>query len=161
MFFRSAKSQILAIILILVGCFQLFWGLSYMDAARRELSAVGKISHVDCGRGCTYMYDFTINGVKVIDQSNTCKTPLSALRCKEGAPVLVYYDPEHISISALQEFGAASRGRLFLGTWMVGCGLLLVALYHLLQRMKTDQDESEPPDQSENKERDEVLHIAP
>lgn len=156
--FRSAQLQILGIILILVGGFQLLSGLSYADVARREATTVGTISRVDCGRTCTFVYVFKINGVGIQDDTNTCRTSLSPQRCRVGAPVLVYYDPENVSQTLLQDFRAASRGRIFFGIWMVSCGLLLMGLRLILDKREKNSSEIE---QRENPGEDEVLHVAP
>ena len=140
MFVRSAKSVVLAVILIAVGGFQLIWGLTYSDAAERETSTVGSLSNVQCGRGCTYTYVFTVNDVKIVDDSNTCKTPLTSRGCKNGAPVRVYYDPEDFSTNLLEEFAAAGRARIFMGVWMLSCGLILIGVNFLLNRKNADPD---------------------
>ncbi len=64
MFFQSSKSLFVGILLIPFAGYQLFWGLAYTEAAKRETPVVGTITSVTCGRGCTYDYAFIVNGVK-------------------------------------------------------------------------------------------------
>src|SRR5580765_5209098 len=128
MFFRSWKSLLLAKVMIVVGCVLLYFGWIYADAAKREATTVGTIIHVVHGKGSRYEYVFKINGVNIKDDSGTCHTALTPSGCKEGALVLVHYDREHLSESMLEGFGAASRERLFMGAWMIFCGLLLSGL---------------------------------
>ena len=131
------------------------------DAAKREATTVGTISRKDCGRTCTYVYVFKVNDVKIQDDTSTCRTALTSAGCAVGAPVLVYYDRERLSVTALQEFGFASRGRLFMGVWMASCGLLLIGLNSFLNRKGANPEESEEPDESDGDNRSDVLHIAP
>lgn len=157
--FRLAQLQILAIIMILVGGFQLVSGLTYADAAKREATTVGTILRVDCGRSsCTYVYVFEINGVRIQDDTTTCRTALSQQRCKVGTPVLVFYDSENVSGTLLQEFGEASRQRIFFGIGMISCGLLFVVVKFFLERRKVS-DDSDEADPSADAEDSDVLHV--
>jgi hypothetical protein len=163
MSFRSEKSKILALLLLIVGGYQLMRGWSYFEAASREVTTVGTISRVIPGgrSGPTYEYSFEVNGVKISDDSGTCRTPLSSRRCKEGAQVLVYYDPDHLSETLLQEFGEAGRQRLFFGAWMAGCGLLLIALYFFLNRAGSKPSNDDRLENDEDKPESDVIHIVP
>ena len=161
MFFQSSRSLFIGIVLIPVASYQLFWGLAYADAANREASIVGTLTGVTCGRGCTYDYAFTVNGFRILDNSSTCKTPLSAQGCKKGGSVLVYYDPQDLSISELEEFAAAGRGKLLFGSSMALCGLTLIGLYFIPDRRKTNKEESGEPTDSESDDESDILHVAP
>lgn len=165
MFFRSEKSPLLAAVLILVGLFQLTSGLTYAGAAKREASTVGLLSSVQCGRTCTYAYVFTVNDVKISDDSSTCKTPLTSRGCRKGAPVRVYYDPEDLSTNFLEEFHLAARGRIFFGTWMISCGLLLICLYFILNKFGKNSEDAGDPDQDNGNSdvagESDVLHVTP
>jgi hypothetical protein len=161
MFFRSWKSLVLAKIVIVVGCVLLFWGWTDADAAKREATAAGTISNVSCGRGCTYEYIFRVNGVRIEDDSDTCHTALTTEGCNVGAPVLVYYDPEHLSNSKLEEFGVLSRERYFMGIWMVSCGLFLIGLYFILQKFGKNSDDEEEPCEGDGDDKSDVLHVVP
>jgi hypothetical protein len=61
----------------------------------------------------------------------------------------------------LEEFGAASRERLFFGSLMVICGFLLIGFYFILKRVVGDPEESEETDESKNNDEPDVLHIVP
>jgi hypothetical protein len=155
---------IYAFVLIPLGCFQFFFAWQYEDAAKREVSTVGTITRVYHGKGATYYYEFPVNGVYVQDDSGNCTTPISPLGCKEGGSVLVYYDPDHLSLSKLQEFHEASREKLTFGEWAAGIGLLLLALHFLIKwNDKTDSDDSQDTDADADKpdEESEMLHITP
>jgi len=152
---------LLAKVFIVVGCVLLFFGWTYWDVAKREATMIGTISRVDCGRGCTFVYIFKVNGIKIQDDSSTCHTALTPRGCNVGAPVLVYYDPQHLSETMLEEFGAASRERYFMGVWMVGCGLLLIGLYFILKKVRKGSEEPDEPDESRRNGESDVIHIAP
>jgi len=147
--------------MIVVGGALFMFGWTYADAARREATVVGRISGRDCGRTCNYDYVFRFNSVNIQDRTNTCKTALTNEGCKVGAPVLVYYDPEDASVSALQEFGAAARGRMFMGAWMVVCGLVLLGVYFILNRAGGGSGEAQDPDDGTKSVGSGVLHVAP
>jgi hypothetical protein len=108
MFFRSPLSLLLAAILIVFGSVQLFFGWSYGEAAKSEATAIGVITYMSDGRDSYYNYAFEINGVKLQQDCGTCRTALSPLGCKVGAPVLVYYAHTPVLETRLQEFGAVS-----------------------------------------------------
>lgn len=162
MFFRSWKSLLLSKISIVVGCVLLFFGFTYRDAARREVSTVGRLTRVQCGgRGCSYAYEFVVNGVNILDDSETCKTPLTPRGCVEGALVSVYYDPEHLSESMLGEFGAAGREKFISGASLVVVGLVLIAVYFLIKRTEGSSDNSPDPDRNLDDPQPDVIHIVP
>jgi hypothetical protein len=160
MFFRSPKSLLLAAILLVVGSAQFFLGWTYADAAKGEATATGTITYITGGRGgSTYNYKFEIDGVKLEQDSGTCQTPLTPQGCKVGAPVLVYYAHIPVLETRLQEFGAASREKYFMGGWMAGCGLLLIGLYLILKKAEKGSEEPDEPDESGRKNEADVLHI--
>ena len=161
MFFRSWKSLLLAKILIIVGCVLLFFGFTYRGAASREASTVGRITRVQCrAKGCTYSYVFVVNDTNILDDCETCKTPLSPRGCAEGSLVRVYYDPEHLSESMLGEFGVASQEELIPGTCLVLFGLVLIALYFLIKRFEGASDDPDP-DRNLDDPQPDVIHIVP
>jgi len=75
--------------------------------------------------------------------------------------VLVYYAHSPALITRLQEFGAASRETIFMGTWMVSGGLLLIILYFVSKRFSGDSDEHSDADEDEDKPGPDVIHIVP
>lgn len=161
MFFRSWRSLLLAKISIIVGCVLLFFGFINRGAASREVSTVGRITRVQCGgKGCTYSYVFAVNGTNILDDSETCKTSLTPRGCAEGEPVRVYYDPEHLSESMLEEFGIASRNQLTSGACLVLFGLVLIALYFLIKRAEGASDNPDP-DRNLDDPQPDVIHIVP
>jgi hypothetical protein len=143
MYFRSWRFLLLAKILIVIGGVLLFFGWTYADAAKREATTVGTISGVINGKGSTYQYSFKVNGVTIHDDTGTCRTDFTPQGCQQGAQVLVHYDRDHISRSMLEDFGAASRQRLFIGGWMVCCGGLLIGLYFVFNRKESGPKEPE------------------
>jgi hypothetical protein len=161
MFFRSQVSLIIAGILILFGCAQFFISWRCAGASRPEATTVGVIYNVIGGKGSTYEYVFKIDGVQLRDESGSCHTALTLQGCKVGAPVLVYYVHQPGLETRLQEFGDASREKLFTGIWLVSFGLLLIGMYFFLQRTAENSGESEDPDESARSEEPEVLHIVP
>jgi hypothetical protein len=158
MSFLSWRFLLAGPVLTAVGCGMLVYAWTYADAGKREAATVGTITDVVHGRSSTYYYTFNVNGVRIADSSSTCKTALTEQRCKEGAQVLVYYDPEHLSTNELQEFRAASRERFFGGGWMTGIGLLMLGLLFWTKRKGADLEET---DADEPDEKSEVLHITP
>ena len=161
MFFRSLRSLILAIILLIAGSVQLSNSLDYADSAKREVSAVGKLTYVSGGRSSTYEYSFVINGFETGSESGSCRTALSSQGCTVGAPVLVYYDPSHRSSPMLQEFGAASRERGFFGALMVMVDLVLVVLYFIAKRALASPDGASDIDYDKPVVGSEIIHVVP
>jgi len=162
MFFRSWKSLLLSKIAIIGGCVLIFFGFTYRDVATREVSTVGRITRVQCGgKGCGYAYVFVFNGVNVLDDREICKTPLTTRGCVDGALVRVYYDPDHLSESKLQDFVVASRENLISGASLVGFGLVLIALYFLIKRAEGGSDGSPDPDRNLDNAQPDVIHIVP
>jgi Protein of unknown function (DUF3592) len=171
-FLRTEKSTVLAAILVVFGSYELVRGSIYTKAAKRELTAVGTITDVHHGKGGpSYQYVFYFNGERIEDESGTCKTPLTPQGCREGATVRVYYDPEDLSVTQLDEFGADGRGRLFVGFLCAASGTLLIGLYLALNKWWPDTDGSDYRD-DESDSRDEQagrksgdepddLHIVP
>ncbi len=162
MFFQSRRSLILAAILIVVSSVQFFLAWSYADAAKGEATAIGTITYITSGRGgSTYDYKFEIDGVKLQQDSGTCQTPLTPQGCKVGAPVLVYYAHTPVLETRLQEFGAARREKLFMGSWLAFCGLLLIGLHFLFKRALKSPDESEDADIDKPGDIAEEIHVVP
>ncbi|WP_348265175.1 hypothetical protein P8935_11675 [Telmatobacter sp. DSM 110680] len=159
MFLRSWKSLLLSKISIIAGCILLFFGFIDRGAAGRELSTAGRITQVQCGgKGCTYSYVFVVNGTSILDDSETCKTPLTPRGCAEGALVRVYYDPQHLSESMLGDFGLASREKFISGACLVLFGLVLIALYFLIRRAEGASDDPDP-DLNLDRSQPDVIHI--
>ncbi len=154
MFFLSSKSIVLAFFLIVVGGVQLLMGWSYTEVSKREASSVGTLIHVRHGKGSSYEYVFRVN-------SGTYVTPLTTAGCIQGAAVLVYYDREHVTGSLLQEIGAAGREKIFLGSWMVAGGLLLIGLHFVSKRILASPDESEDTIIDKPGDIAEEIHVVP
>jgi len=162
MFFRSPVSLLLAIILVIVGSVHLFLGWTHGAAAKSEATTIGTISYISGGRGSTYSYVFEINGVRLIQDSGTCRTALTSQGCRVGAQVLVYYAHLPVLETRLEEFGAASREKYFMGAWMVGCGLILIGVYFIQKKAgKESSGETDEPDESGDNNESDVPHIAP
>jgi hypothetical protein len=161
MYFRSSKSILLAALLIVVGTVQLMMGWSYTEVSGREDTTVGTLIRVFHGKGSTYEFSFKVNGVTIQDGTGTCRTALTPSGCTEGAAVLVYFDPERVTGALLEEFGAAGRGKIFFGSWMVACGLLLTGLHFFFKRALASPDESEETDYDKPDDGPEVIHVVP
>jgi hypothetical protein len=161
MIIRPAALILAAVALIVVGCVQLTQGSSYADAAKREASTVGTITSVSCGRSCRYAYVFTVNDVRIADDSDTCRTPLSAEGCKKGAPARVYYDPNDLTVSRLEELGAGGRARLFMGTWMVSCGLVILGWRFVVSKMRRGSRKFGVEDDEASSDEPDAIHIVP
>jgi Protein of unknown function (DUF3592) len=161
MIFRSGALILAAAALIVVGGVQLVKGWGYADAAKREASTVGTITSVSCGRSCLYTYVFTVNDVRIADDSSTCNTPLSSEGCKKGASAQVYYDPNDLSVNLLEELGRGGRARLFFGTWMVSCGLVLLGLRFVVSKMRRGSRKSGVEDDESSNDEPEAIHIVP
>jgi Protein of unknown function (DUF3592) len=157
----TLPTLIWGVVLIPLGCFQFFFAWQYSDAAKREIGTIGGITHVYHGKSTSYQYVFTVDGVRYQDDSDRCVTPLSRQGCQEGAPVLVYYDPEHLSLSRMQEFRAASHEKLSFGEGAIGIGLVLLGLHFWLKRNSSNSEDGEETDTVESDEQSEVLHVVP
>jgi hypothetical protein len=105
-----------------------FYAWKYAEAAKHEATAVGVIIYITEGKGRSYNYEFQIDGVRLIQDSDTCQMALTPQGCKVGSSVLVYYAHLPVLIARLQEFGAASRETFVLGSFFVFIGLLLFGL---------------------------------
>ncbi|HKF47474.1 MAG TPA: DUF3592 domain-containing protein [Terracidiphilus sp.] len=151
----------MAVLLITIGCFQLLKGNYYKDVSQREATTVGTLFRVHHGKGSTYEYQFQINGVSIRDDSDTCKTALTSAGCVKGAQVLVYYDRNDLTETLLQEFGAASREKIFFGGFMAVCGLLLIGLHFIFKKALKSPDESEEVDEDAAVNEPEVIHVVP
>jgi hypothetical protein len=144
-------SLLLASILILVGSMQLYFGWEYGEAAKREATAIGVIAYKSSGKNSSYNYAFEIDGVRLIQDSDVCKTAITPQGCEVGAQVLVYYAHIPVLVTRLQEFGAARREKYFMGSWMAICGLLLIGLYFFLKKTLKDSGGKDDPDESGSK----------
>jgi hypothetical protein len=171
-FLRTEKSTVLAAILVVFGSYELIRGSIYTMAAKRELATVGTITDVHYGKGGpSYQYVFYFNGERIKDESGTCKTALTPRGCREGAVVRVYFDPNDLSVTQLDEFGADGRSRLIVGTLCAASGILLIGLYLALNKWWPDTDGSDYRDGESNSEDEEPerkssdqpddLHIVP
>jgi hypothetical protein len=86
---------------------------------------------------------------------------LTKAGCVKGAPVLVYYDPKQVSGSLLQEFKSAGREKLFLGSWLLGIGLLAFGLRSFFNRKSAGSNDSEAAEQDQPADESEVIHVVP
>ncbi len=162
MIIRPAALILAAVALIVVGCVQLIEGWSYADAAKREASTVGTITSVSWWKELPVSaYVFTVNDVRIADDSDTCRTPLSAEGCKKGAPARVYYDPNDLTVSRLEELGAGGRARLFMGTWMVSCGLVILGWRFVVSKMRRGSRKSGVEDDEACSDEPDAIHIVP
>ena len=161
MFLESRISLVAAAILVLVGSVQSVSSRKYADAAKREATAVGRLTYVFTGRNAsTYDYVFTRNDFKTESESSSCHTSLSLQGCSLGAPVMVYYDPGQIVETTLQEYGEIGREKLFFGICMILGGAALTIFHFVLLRMEGNSDDSGKLDSSPGGEPD-TLQITP
>lgn len=153
----------------LYGCSQWITGQVYKTAANHQLSTVGQIVKIDDGpRHTIYRYEFVVNGVRVQDTSEVCKTPLTRTSCITGGPAIVYYSDQPFSNSRLEDFRAASNGAFRRRNRALEFGILLISasnvtyrvLVYLNKRMGT-ADSSDDSEEVSEKEESEVLSIAP
>lgn len=162
----------LAAILIVFGGYELIRGSIYAKAAKRELMTVGTITDVHYGKGGpNYQYVFYANGACINDESGTCKTPLTPRGCQEGASVRVYYHPDDLSVTQLEEFGVDGRSRLVEGSLCAASGVLLICLYLALNKWWPDTDGTDYRDDEPDSGDEEIgrkssdqpddLHIVP
>lgn len=161
MFFRSRASLLVAGFLLLAGCVWFLFSWKYADSAKREATTIGIITRVRGGRGSSYEYGFEIDGVKLFDDSSSCRTALTLKGCKVGAPVLVYYDHDPALETMLQEFGAASREEFFSGVWAVFGALLLIVAHFIFRKVLKGPDESDEIDIDRHDEGLEIVHVVP
>lgn len=162
MFFRSQRALVLAAFLLIIGAFELLKGEYYKEVAKREATVVGVLTRVSHGRSSSfYDYKFELNGVPLLDDSDTCSTALTPRGCVKGAAVLVYYDRNDAGETLLEEFAEAGRGKMFFGAWMVGCGLLLIGLYFVFKKLLKSPDESDETDYDRPVSEPEVIHVVP
>jgi hypothetical protein len=135
--------------------------VEYADSATREKTTIGVITYIGGGRHSSYYYEFEINGVKLYDETGSCRTALTPKGCKVGAPVLVYYDYHPTLETKLEEFGAVSRGDLLLGVWMISGGFLLIALHFVFRRALKSPDESDESETMNLSDGQEAIHVVP
>jgi hypothetical protein len=149
-FFCSRGSLIVAGILLLAGCTCFFNWREDADSAKREKTTVGVIDGVSGGRhGATYYYEFEVDGVRIDDESSSCRTALTPKECKVGAQVLVYYDHNPALRSKLKEFGAVSNDDFAIGSCFV-FGAFMVTLMHFLSRRVIGSDDDTDDDDSDS-----------
>jgi hypothetical protein len=166
MSFRPSESLAIAIVPILAGGYLLLDGRALCNIALQEVVTRGEITHIyhQTKSGPTYEYLFEVNGVRVTGGGITCQTPTTARGCNEGGLVRVYYDPNDLSKTRLQDFGDAGRGKLAAGTLMAGAGLLFIGMNFLVRITEKDSDDANDSDDSDDStpdEKSDVIHIVP
>lgn len=112
----------------LAGSIECLKGHDYALAAKQESTTVGKIVEVIHGKSTSYRYEFSVNGVKVDDDSPICSTPLTPGACQHNGPVLVYYSYQPYSNSLLQDFAEARSDAFRDGKFLLALGLPLLIL---------------------------------
>jgi hypothetical protein len=111
----------------IVGVVECVKGRDYSVAAQHQVTAVGHLLNVP-GRKGAYQYEFSVNGVKMVDSSNMCTTPLTLEACANKGTVLVYYTYEPYPNSRLEDFASASAFAYRVGKPMLAIGLPLFVL---------------------------------
>lgn len=154
---------------ILIGGYQCIRGHNYSVAAQHETTTVGNIERVHVStKGTTYFYQFSINGVRMDDYSDVCRTPLAPGACNNHGPVLVYYSYQPYANSRLEDFAAASVHAYRIGIPTIAISLPLYVLGYaviaiVIRKSKRD-DDSDPEDQKGRSKSDDlpdVIHIVP
>lgn len=112
----------------LVGSVECLKGHDYALAAQQESTTVGRIVKVIHGKSTSYRYEFSVNGVKMDDQSPLCATPLEPGACEHNGPVLVYYSYQPYSNSLLQDFAEARSDALRDAKFLLAIGLPMLTL---------------------------------
>ena len=136
----------------LFGCTQWVVGLTYRVAAGHEASTVGQVVNISEGpRHTIYEYEFRVNGVKMRDSSELCRTPLSPVSCIAGGPAVVYYSDQPFSNSLLEDFAVASRDAIKRGNQALLIGLPLIVVLGTLLRLNMRWGEPEPPEDADEK----------
>jgi len=144
-------------------------GYNYAVAAQHEATAVGRVVGIYHGRhGIAYHYEFSVNGVKMDDQSEVCQTPLVPGACRNNGPVLVYYSYDPYSNSRLEDFAVASKEAYRPGKPVLAISLAVITLSSagmvIRRRKKKDDDDSDAEDERGRSKSDNVpdaLHITP
>jgi len=106
----------------IVGAIECIKGHDYSVAAQHQVTAVGHLLNVPSRKGA-YQYEFSVNGVKMVDSSDMCTTPLTLEACSNKGTVLVYYTYEPYPNSRLEDFATASAF-----AYRVGKPLLAICL---------------------------------
>jgi hypothetical protein len=91
----------------IIGAIECIKGHDYSVAAQHQVTAVGHLLNVPSRKGA-YQYEFSVNGVKMVDSSDMCSTPLTLEACSNKGTVLVYYAYEPYPNSRLEDFASAS-----------------------------------------------------
>ena len=153
---------------IVIGCYQCIMGHNYSVAAQHETTTVGHIVKVTQGKSRTYRYEFSINGVRMDDYSDICRTPLAPGACDNHGPVLVYYSYQPYSNSRLEDFATASAHAYRIGIPTIAICLPLYVLAYIViaivSRRNKGDDDSDPDNQNERNKSDDlpdVIHIVP
>lgn len=83
------------------------------------------------------------------------------MECNEGGSVRVYYDPNDLSLTQLQEFSAAGRDRFFFGAWVFGIGLLIGGFFFFSNKSGKAQTGSSKSNSDDTENDSDVPHIVP
>lgn len=159
----------IGVVATLYGGYQVAKGFNYSAAAKHQATTIGRILDKHTGKGGTsYRYTFTVNGVKVDDESSVCATPITKNACDENGLAVVYYTFQPSQNSLLQDFSAASRDAFRTGESVLAIGLPLTACLWVAQAMfrrkhgyEDDPDDTgEVTDDDENNEPEEI-HVVP
>ena len=110
-----------------VGAIECIKGHDYSVAAQHQVTAVGHLLNVPSRKGA-YQYEFSVNGVKMVDSSDMCTTPLTLEACSNKGTVLVYYAYEPYPNSRLEDFASASAFAYRVGKPMLAISLPLFVL---------------------------------
>lgn len=153
------------------GVYYCIEGYTYSVAAQHQSTSVGRVVGIYTGKGgFSYHYEFSVNGVKMDDQSKVCATPLAPGACDNNGPVLVYYSYQPYSNSILEDFAVASKNAYRPGKPALAIGLTLLALSSagmmLRRRKKKDDGDSDfdPENEKGRSKSDDVpdsIHIVP
>ncbi len=156
-------SMALGIISTLVGSYWCVVGHNYSVAAQHEDTAVGQI--VGKSKG-DFLYEFSLNGIKVDDYSEVCETPLAPDACSTKGPVLVYYSYQPYQNSRLEDFAIASTHAYLIGKPTLAIGLILIVLpgtviVVLFRKNRRDGDSESTEGRSQHNDEPDAIHIVP
>ncbi len=154
---------------LFIGGYQCVMGHNYSVAAQHEATTVGNIVRVHTSaKGTAYFYEFSVNGVKMDDHSDVCRTPLAPGACNNHGPVLVYYSYQPYSNSRLEDFATASTHAYHIGIPTIAISLplyaLALAVIAIVSRKSKGEDDSDPEEQEGRSKSDALpdeIHIAP
>jgi len=162
MFFRTWSALLLALALIGMGSFEFEKGAHYRQVAKREASTTGTLLDVDVNdESSNYQFRFQVHGAWLRRDTHDCTTPLTTAGCVVGAPVLVYYDPNHVTDALLEEFGTAGWGRMAFGACIAVFGLLLLIVHFIAKRALAGPDETSGSDHNIMGDGPEIIHVVP